>query len=334
MTVWSEFQPLQTVVLGRLFDTENLLSFLSLSPKWQQYFKAINEQALNELELISTALTNSGVEVLRTTPYNIQTNEGPAGPPLSPRDWLLVYGNKTILGNDAFVNHNVRTHSTDHLLQYYIRMPHNDIWANEVLGELNSQTLQRPYMHTANILRCGMDVFITQDLGKTGNEIGRKWIIDELKSINPNVRIHNINCEEHLDGYLFFVKPGLVLSRFAKDRLPEFFKHWDVIQVDESVEVYNKVMQYKWKKLNPIVAQQYAWFLQTNPEETMFSINGLSINESTVMFPGKSPVIFSQLEKRGIDCISVDMKAISYWDSGLHCCTSELQRSGELADYS
>jgi glycine amidinotransferase len=171
-------------------------------------------------------------------------------------------------------------------------------------------------------------------LGRTGNTLGRDYILKELTTINPNVRFHDVDCEEHLDGYIFFVRPGLLLSRISKDRLPAYFKNWDIVYVDEQFEVYNKILNYKWKKMNPIVAQEYAWFLQTNPEETLFSLNGLSINESTVIFPGKSKNIFNILEKFGINCVSVDMRAISYWDSGLHCCTSEIYRAGNLEDYS
>jgi N-dimethylarginine dimethylaminohydrolase len=189
-------------------------------------------------------------------------------------------------------------------------------------------------MHTANVLRCGMDVFMTSNLGRTGNEEGRACVVQALKQVNPQVRIHYVDCEEHLDGYIFFIRPGLLLSRIAKDRLPLFFKNWTIIAVDETAEVYNKVMQYKWKKLNPIVAQEYAWFLQSNPEETLFSLNGLSINETTVMLPGISKSVFTQLEKLGINCVSVDMRALTYWDSGLHCCTSELERIENLEDYS
>lgn len=334
MSVWSEFQPLKSVILGNLFETEDLLSHLSLSPKWAQNFKLINDAGLEELSAIVRLLESFGVEVKRPTSYSIKANIGSAGPALSPRDWYFKYGDKTIVGNDAFETHNIRTNSTDDLLDEYYRIPHNNKWANVSLNDLESFDLDRPYIHTSNLLRCGNDIFITKNLCRTGNEQGRSYIVSILKEINSNIRIHYVDCEEHLDSYIFFVKPGLILSRISKDRLPEFFQNWNVIQVDEQFEVYKKILKYKWKKLNPIVAKEYSWFLQSNPEETLFSLNALSINESTVIFPGKSKHIFNALEKLGITCISIDMKAISYWDSGLHCCTSEIDRVGDLEDYS
>lgn len=334
MTVWSEFQPLKSVILGRLFETNDLLSFLSLSPKWKQHFQLINDKGIEELEAIKNCLQSLNVEVQRTSSYTINDKLGPAGPALSPRDWYCKYGDKTIIGNDAFINHNIRTYSTDNFLNNVYRLPHNDIWANTSFNDLENFNLNRPYMHTANILRCGMDIFVSKNLGRTGNEEGRSCVVDIFKQINPKLRLHYIDCEEHLDGYIFFVKPGLVISKISKQYLPSFFANWDVIKVDENLEVYNKVMQFKWKKFNPIVAQQYAWFLQSTPEETLFSINGLCIDESNIVLPGISKTVFKELEKFGINCISVNMKALSYWDSGLHCCTSEIERIGDLEDYS
>lgn len=334
MSVWSEFQPLKSVILGNIFPTQDLLSYLSLTPKWETNFKLINDQAIAELENIASVIRSFNVDVQRPSLYNLETNAGPAGPALSPRDWYFKYGDKTIVGNDAFENHNLRTSSTDHLLGNYYKIDHQNIWAKDSFNDLLSENLNRPYMHTANLLRCGMDIFISKNLGRTGNEQGCQSIVSVLKDINPKVRIHFIDCDEHLDSYLFFIKPGLMLSRITKDRLPDFFQKWNVIHVDEQFEVYNKILNYKWKKLNPIVAKEYSWFLQSNPEETLFSLNALSINESTVVFPGKSKHIFNALEKLGITCVSVDMRAISYWDSGLHCCTSEIDRVGDLEDYS
>ena len=75
-------------------------------------------------------------------------------------------------------------------------------------------------------------------------------------------------------------------------------------------------------------------FLTTNTEETFFSGNSLSINENTILFTGKNHELFSKLEKKGIDCVSVDFRATTFWDCGPHCSSNDLERTGDLEDYS
>jgi N-dimethylarginine dimethylaminohydrolase len=249
----------------------------------------------------------------------------------------MVYGDTVIQGNDAFAGHNLRTSSTLSIHDLpTISMPHDDTWAVGGFDELERIELARPYYHTANFLRLGHDIFYSSHPCRTGNARGLDWIKDKIKDINHKARFHQVDAEEHLDGYIMFVRPGLLLSTKPKDRLPDYFSSWDVITVDESDKdrAYKKTLAYRWKKLNPIVASEYAWFMQANPQETWFSINGLSIDERTIIFPGVHPYLFSKLESLGIECLTVSMRALSFWDSGLHCCTSELARSGDLEDYS
>ena len=337
MAVWTEFQPLKSVILGNLFPTDELLAQLKLRGKWADAFKYINDQSLIELEKISDLLISRNIDVKRPKHYSISSSEGPAGPSLSPRDWLMVYGDVALQGNDAFANHNIRTFSTlgIHSIET-ISMPTYDVWADVGFNDLEYMKLQRPYFHTANMLRCGHDIFYSSNDCRTGNDFGFQWMVSEITKINPKARFHAVDTEEHLDGSISFVRPGLLLSNISKDRLPRFFDKWDVLVVDESDmhAFYRDTLAYKWKKLNPIVAKDYAWFMQTNPQETCFSINGLSLDENTIIFPGINPSLFRRLERLGIECLTVSMRAISFWDSGLHCCTSELARSGDLEDYS
>lgn len=336
MSVWTEFQPLRSVILGNVFPTDELLTKLKLRGKWAEAFRHINDQSHIELKNIAEVLSSKGIEVLRPSQYTLAHDTGPAGPALSPRDWFMVYGDRAIQGNDAFANHNLRTISTIglHGLETDI-MPTHNIWFSGSFDELESIDLARPYYHTANLLRCGYDMFHSSNPCRTGNTLGLEWIKASISKTNPKARFHVVDAEEHLDGYIMFIKPGLLLSTKSKDRLPNFFNKWEVITVDQSDKdkAYKKTLAYRWKKLNPIVANEYSWFMQANPEETWFSINGLSIDENTVMFPGMHPSLFKKLERLGIECISVSMKALSFWDSGLHCCTSEISRDGELEDY-
>ena len=67
--------------------------------------------------------------------------------------------------------------------------------------------------------------------------------------------------------------------------------------------------------------------------KTYFNLNSLSIDENTVLFTGTDKDLFNQLERKGITCVPVSMKATTFWDTGVHCATNELERIGELQNY-
>ena len=171
MTVWSEIQPLKSVVLGNVFKTDDLLSCLNLSEKWAAPFREINQKAEQELDSIAELLNDFRIIVYRPKIYNIKSDIGLVSPPLSPRDWLLSYGDEVLVGNEASLNHHVRTHSTDHLIKDPLRMPHHDRWSDIAFNNLNDASLARPYLHMANVIRCGMDVFLTQHPDTSGNKL-------------------------------------------------------------------------------------------------------------------------------------------------------------------
>ena len=340
MSVWNEFDPLESVVVGNLFPTDQLLDALELQGRWRDAMQFINNTALQELQAIKSTLSNLGVQVHQCEQYPIQGVLGLRSPPLAPRDWFMIYGDRCLEGNEAFQLSQIRVSSAKKSYAHITvdSVPHDNIWSTATLDQFDSDTLLRPYLHTAAILRCGHDIFVSNNPGRCGNQQGIAWLRQWLGQHWPDTRLHLVNAEEHLDGSLFFIRPGLVLTSLSRHQLPDFFDKWQVIEVqldDYRNKIYqDKLLGHVWKKLNPIVAERYSHFLQCNPEETMFSINALSVNHNCVLFPGEDPRLFDQLERLGIECISVDMRALSFWDSGLHCCTSELSRLGELQDYS
>ena len=140
-------------------------------------------------------------------------------------------------------------------------------------------------------------------MSKDGNDAGRKIFIQWLKSINKNINIHNVDVSGHLDGYIFLVRPGLLMTWLAPSKLPEYFKNWDKVYIDNDTNrVLSHLGQHRYKRYHPVIAQEFYNFLQTNTEETFYNINSLSINENTVLFTGKHKRLFNQLEKHGVDC--------------------------------
>ena len=336
--IYSEFQPLECVALGNIFPTDEYLYNLKFSDKWAKDFATITDKSILELNNIQQLLESRGVQVVRPHIYPMNTELGYAPSPLALRDCFSIYENKVLIANEAFKIQEHRVHAAQQLCTGMLcyNIPTYDLYSTCTIDKFNTEQLDRPYLHTANILRCGKDVFISGAYEITGNSAGMHYAIDWFNQHHPDVRVHIVDSAiDHLDGYIHMIRPGLALSVLSKNQLPDFFANWDIIECDEydRREVYGNTYAHKYKKLNPIVAHQYATFLQANPEETFFIINGLSLDESTVMLPGFNSKVFDTLERKGVECISVDLSATSFFDCGLHCATNELTRTGDCENY-
>ena len=317
--VWSEFQPLETVAIGNI-NTVDEIDVPLLGQEHQDNLNKVFEYTHSDLEKIQTELKKLGINVEQCATYDLRSK--PAySPPLQPRDWFMVYGNTTIIPNQIHDYNHAKTKSLDHVLQ-----------ENIVRGD---------YIDTANFLRCGRDVFYTSDYGNQGTIEGCVFMYKQLMDINPLMRLNEIkDVGSHLDGSIFFVRPGLLLSAIEYDRLPERLQSWDIIdctvpeaQHVKSVNVWGNLFKHKHNKFHPFILEKWLWYKDTNPEETCWSINALSINEQCVLMPGYNKYVFDELSKRKVDCIDLSLQSLDFWDGGLHCFTNELQRTGDCIDY-
>jgi hypothetical protein len=130
------------------------------------------------------------------------------------------------------------------------------------------------------------------------------------------------------------VRPGLLITCLQDNKLPEYFDKWEKVKVKAvTSQALHKKNRYRHKKFHPVIAQSFYNFLETCTEETYFDINSLSVNENTVLFTGRHTELFRKLERRNVNCVAISMKATTFWDTGVHCATNELEREGTLEDY-
>ena len=67
----------------------------------------------------------------------------------------------------------------------------------------------------------------------------------------------------------------------------------------------------------------------TYVEETVFDINMIVIDESNVIVNGFNEKAFDAFERHGITPHIVNFRHRYFWDGGLHCITSDVDREGE-----
>ena len=68
-------------------------------------------------------------------------------------------------------------------------------------------------------------------------------------------------------------------------------------------------------------------------EETVFDVNMLIIDPKNVMVFNYNKLVFDALERYGITPHVVPFRHRYFWDGGIHCVTTDLDRSGTMQDY-
>ena len=65
----------------------------------------------------------------------------------------------------------------------------------------------------------------------------------------------------------------------------------------------------------------------------MFDVNVLFINEQNVVVNNYNKEVFEAFDRHGITPHIINFRHRYFWDGGLHCITSDLNRVGEQKDY-
>ena len=65
----------------------------------------------------------------------------------------------------------------------------------------------------------------------------------------------------------------------------------------------------------------------------MFDVNVFSIDESNVIVTGDDKKVRNDIEKRGINTIYWRWRHQYFWDGGIHCLTSDINRRGDRENY-
>ncbi len=341
MTIWAEFTPLKKCVVGTLPDADQILPHTNLTNRYKKYFTEIINTSKKELDQLAKTLNDLGVQTSRSKQhYPIHNGHTITTPPLAVRDIFSVYGDGLFKGNFACEWNKDVPDSCNHVLESMkfdsvTKLPTNDIFFDGDFTTFDpDKDLNRPLFHPPMSLRIGNDIVIAKRYGREGNDLGKDAYIDWLRSINPSVRIHTIDTESHIDSQIFLVRPGLLITCLQDNKLPEYFDKWEKIKVEAvTSQALHKKNRYRHKKFHPVIAQSFYNFLETCTEETYFDINSLSVNENTVLFTGRHTELFRKLERRNVNCVAISMKATTFWDTGVHCATNELEREGTLEDY-
>ena len=350
VAVWSEFQQLEEVILGRAYPATSFAYLKDV--EFRDHISKILNETEEDLLCLQKILEDFGVKVRRPDiafalhngdePYvfDFQKNKFSfPNHPLMPRDTVFAYGNKLIecfTGSHGRFLENINYQSL--LMEYFkkgadwVSMPMPLL--EDGVKNYESHVGNKILYHAANLLRCGKDIFYSQPTipntkwtGK-GTPEGLEW----LKRQFPSTHFHPAPCQGHLDGKVAILKPG-VLATWSRNFVPEKLKNWEIIIVDSPnpfPEEFNSLRKRRfYKEFVSDWLTEWIGYV----DETVFDINMLSISENTVITNGYNKKAFQDFKRNGIEAIPWSFRHQYFWDGAIHCVTLDIRRTGGLESY-
>lgn len=344
--IWTEWDKLTEVIVGRVYDP-NLFATEAANTEWMgnEFIDGLSRilyETNQDLDKLASIFSSKSIKVHR--PKNLKFKQETTRmwntffpfPAVCPRDLQFAYGN-TILSTvgseiDRFNESDFFTQILTekfHQGRNLISMPRPLLSEdNKSYKQLEGQILY----HSANMLKIGDAILYSVPYGDgrpgKGTYAGIDWI---KRNIGYDVKWIEFSRSGHADGGICLIKPGLLMVK-DKGIIPPELSNWDVIQID-----YKPIPEY----FNTITAKGFykdkvkVWLDQWigHVEETIFDINGLSLDSGTLMTNGYDKDMAAKLKKYGVELIPFDFRHRYFWDSGLHCVTLDLSRNGSKENY-
>ena len=284
--------------------------------------KQVYDETQEDLENLSSLLTNIGVKVYRPSPIDTQkvvSNgywETTQYYTFCPRDTVTVIGNNIL---ESPMSLRSRQFETDCFKDIFIeKMEEGFNWVSAPKPRLLDSMYQRedlskitlnnhePVFDAANILRCNNDILYL--VSNTGNLKGAKWLQNFLGKEYRVHTIENVYSYIHIDSTIALLREGLCLlnpERVNENNIPDFLKSWDKIWCPPMVDIgYHKTIRAS------------VWI----------GVNLLSIDENTVIVDNRQIDLIKELKKHNIDTLDCKIRHSRTLGGSFHCVTTELLR--------
>lgn len=200
-----------------------------------------------------------------------------------------------------------------------------------------------PVLNRAMVSRIGKDLYFgTETYNSDASELAGKY-----RDWFPDYRTHVINTGGHADGTYCPVKPGLIVSLYDIPNYADTFPDWEVVYLPG--QSWAKVLPFlelkeknrgKWWVPGQEQNTEFTDFVESwlahwvgYVEETVFDVNMLVIDEKNVVCNNYNKDVFDAFCRHGITPHVVNFRHRYFWDGGLHCITSDLNRTGPQQDY-
>ena len=149
-----------------------------------------------------------------------------------------------------------------------------------------------------------------------------------------------MEIEGHGDCTWCVPKPGCIVTLYEIQNYQEKFPGWDICYLEDKywdqMSPFRKVKHRnggKWWVPGEEDSDDFSEFVETYlkdwvgyVEETVFEVNMLSIDQSTILVNNYNKQVFDFLEKHNIAPVIAPFRHRWFWDGGVHCVTQDLYR--------
>lgn len=325
---YATFDPLKHCWIGSGFKTK-WFSDLDIykNNKIMDPLKRIAEETEEDYQTLDKILNDAGVQTHRhfLDIEKFGSLKNIARPPVCPRDHFAVVGEKLYFAKGQQSGYETMLRAIDRKSIFF-----------DTNNNLDS-------MNTAVICRLGKDIYwdVTEDCTpKYVSQYKQHWE-------DKGFRVHLSYRGYHSDGSFCLVKPGCIVSLHDVQNYDTQFPGWDVLylpnqswsKVKSFLDMKDKVGGQWWLKGEEHNAQLIA-FINTwladwvgYVEETVFDVNMLSIDQSTIICNNYNKEVFDFFKRHKVEPIIFNFRHRYFWDGGVHCITQDLYREGKMEDY-
>jgi len=350
----NEWDPLEEVIVGSVagaaqMGVEPALTPYLTSPELHAHYRpgprsaAEVDAAEEQLDHLQRLLEERGVVVRRPAPVDhcaaVTTPDFqvPCGNSSAcPRDVLLVIGDEIIEAPMAQRARFFEYRAYRPLLVRYLQQGAR--WSAapkprmaDDLYTAGYSVLERPFdpdghpfltevepcFDAASFVRLGRDVCYQLDV--VTNRLGAAWLqrhLGEAYRLRP-ARFADRHPPQHIDTTLVPIRPGLAITnpeRPCADQTFDFFRAngWELVAAPPSVQ--------EVEFHSPEVSN---WI----------SMNVLCLDPETVLVEEREEPMIRLLESLGSKVLTCPFSAVYSFGGGIHCCTSDVRRRGELRSY-
>lgn len=327
INVKNTYEKLREVIVGDL--DRNILDIVN--PDHYDKLSFIFDQTIEDLTELHKTLESLGITVHRPKTWDITKNLSTPyydlkghKVPFTPRDYFLTFGNTLIetTGWDKGASFSGFYYRDIFLEKFkqgsnWISMPfatHNPVHIQDIDDEVPNY---EPMLDAPNLMLHDDTVFVS--IHGSNNELGLEWIQRQFPEYNY-IRMNKKHFTGHLDAHFNILSPGKILTWHPRDHFPDYFKDWDFIQIDQSVDLVKRAVQ---KLLDGRIQDD-------DFANTILSANSLSIDEHTIMMADDYKDIGSdmirEIESRGIEIVWIKYTFGHFFNHGLNCITLDLVR--------
>ena len=371
LSVYQHWDPLKLCIVGQTYPPEYYQWITK--PHVRKLFEQIAKETEEDYQNLIQKLTEFGVTVLRPELpkfKDILINGKYMPPPMTPRDHMIMLGDVFYKGYQLDVKKfydSVKDQSWPDCssmaefngLPQWIQDECNNVHnfskfcnfysSYDKIFDTISQNGNRISSTSiskspgAYITRLGKDLYFGTETYTQDQSLYRKMIDKEF----PNTRNHIVNTGGHSDGTYCPVAPGLIISLNDVPTYETTFPGWEVVylpgqswsKVEPFLDLKDKNDGKWWipgfEHDQDVIDVVETWLTHWTGyvEETVFDVNMLIVDPKNVIVFSYNKQVFDAFDRYGITPHIVPFRHRYFWDGGVHCITTDLDRTGTMQDY-